>query len=52
MDEMIKAMIDALKKCNGGMVSVKLGKYTFIITDDENGGEYLVSAWDEYCESA
>lgn len=50
MDETIKTMIDALEKYNAGFISVKMGKYTFIITNDEEGAEYLKNAWDEYVE--
>lgn len=52
MDEMIKGMIDALEEYGAGYISVKIGKYTFIITDDEEGAEYLNNSWDEYVKGA
>lgn len=50
MDETIKVMIEALEKYGAGYISVKIGKYTLIITDDEEGAEYLQNSWDEYVE--
>lgn len=50
MDETIKAMIDALDKYGAGFISVKIGKYTIMITDDEDGAEYLNNSWDGYIE--
>lgn len=51
MDETIKAMIEALDKYGAGFISVTIGKYTFMITDDSDGAEFLKNAWDEYVES-
>lgn len=51
MDETIKAMIEALEKYGAGFISVNIGKYTFMIVDDEDGAKYLQNAWDEYVES-
>lgn len=51
MDETIKAMIEALEMYGAGFISVTIGKYTFMITDDSEGAEYLKNAWDEYVES-
>lgn len=48
MDETIKAMIESLDKYGAGYVSVKIGKYTIILTDDEDGAEYLSEAWERY----
>ena len=50
MDETIKAMIDALKEYGGGFISVSIGKYTIMITDEE-GAEFLKEKWDEYVDS-
>lgn len=51
MDETIKAMIEALDKYGAGFISVTIGKYTFMITDDSEGAEFLANAWDEYVGS-
>ena len=50
MDETIKAMIDALKEYGAGFISVSIGKYTIMITDDEEGAEFLKEKWDEYVD--
>ena len=50
MDETIKAMIDALEKYSAGFMSIKIGKYTLMLTDDEEGAEFLQEKWDEYVE--
>ena len=50
MDETIKAMIDALKESGAGFISVSIGNYTIIITDDEEGAEFLKEKWDEYVD--
>lgn len=50
MDEMIKAMIEALNNSGAGFISVKVGKYTIILTDDEDGAEFLSESWDRYVE--
>ena len=46
MDETIKAMIDALEKYGAGFMSIKIGKYTLMLTDDEEGAEFLQEKWD------
>ena len=51
MDEIIKQMIDTLEKCNAGFISVSIGKYTIMITDDRDGAEFLKEKWDEYVDS-
>lgn len=50
MDETIKAMIEALDKYSAGFISVKIGNYTIMMTDDEEGAEYLSESWDRYVE--
>ena len=50
MDETIKAMIDALEEYGAGFMSIKIGKYTLRLTDDEQGAEFLQEKWDEYVE--
>lgn len=50
MNDMIKTMIDALETSGAGFVSVTLGKYTIMITDEKEGAEYLSNAWDNYLE--
>ena len=44
-------MIEALDKYGAGFISVTIGKYTFMITDDSDGAEFLKNAWDEYVDS-
>ena len=51
MDETIKAMIEALEKYGAGFISVSIEKYTIMITDDEEGAEFLKDAWDRYIDS-
>ena len=51
MDETIKAMIEALEEYGAGFISVSIGKYTIMITDDEEGAEFLKDAWDRYVDS-
>ena len=46
MDEMIKSMVDALKKYNAGYVAVKLGEYSIIVTDNETA-EFIENALDK-----
>ena len=51
MDETIKAMIEALEKYGAGFISASIGKYTIMITDDEEGAEFLKDAWNRYVDS-
>lgn len=48
MNNTIKAMIDLLDNSGAGIVSVTLGKYTIMITDDKDGADILMDAWDDY----
>lgn len=50
MDETIKAMIEALKQYGAGFISVSVGEYTIMITDDKDGAEFLKNAWDRYVD--
>ena len=50
MDETIKAMIEALKQYGAGFISVSVGEYTIMITDDKDGAEFLKTAWDRYVD--
>lgn len=50
MNNTIKAMIDLLDNSGAGIVSVTLGKYTIMITDDKDGADILMDAWDDYVE--
>lgn len=50
MDETIKAMKEALDRYGVGFLSVKIGNYTIMMTDDEEGAEYLSESWDRYVE--
>ncbi len=50
MDEIIKTMANELERSNAGFISVKIGKYTVILTDDAKGAEALSKAWNEYAE--
>lgn len=50
MDGIIKQMKDILTQTNTGYVSIKDGKYTLILTDDEEGAKRLGKAWDRYAE--
>lgn len=46
MDEMIKAMVDALDKYGAGYVKVGLGNYSVIVADKETT-EFIEKALDE-----
>lgn len=50
MNNTLKAMIDLLDNSGAGIVSVTIGKYTIIITDDKEGADFLMDAWDKYVE--
>ena len=50
MDETIKAMIEALKKYGAGFISVSVGEYTIMVTDDKDGAKFLKNAWDRYVD--
>lgn len=52
MDIAIEAMIKMLEETGAGLLSVTLGKYTIMITDDEEGAKHLADAWDSYVEEA
>ena len=43
-------MIDALEEYGAGFMSIKIGKCTLMLTDDEEGAEFLQEKWDEYVE--
>ena len=50
MDKIINGMIDALNEYNAGYISVTIGEYTIIITNDKEGADYLSNAWEKYAE--
>ena len=50
MDKILKSMIDALETSGAGFISVTLGKYTIMITDEKEGADYLSNAWEKYLE--
>lgn len=47
---MIEKLIEILNDTNAGFISVKAGKYTIIVTDDDGGAKMLSEAWDKYVE--
>lgn len=48
METILKTMINAMESLGSGFASCNIGKYTIILTDDEDGAEYLKDAWDKY----
>lgn len=46
MDEMIKAMVDALEKYGAGYAKVDLGEYSIIVADKETA-QFIEKALDE-----
>lgn len=52
MNNTIKTMIDLLETSGAGFISVTLGKYTIMITDEKEGAEYLSNAWDKYLKES
>lgn len=52
MSGLIDTLIEMLKKSNAGLISVKVGEYTIIVTDDDDGAKVLDEAWDNYVEES
>lgn len=52
MSELIGALIKILKDSNAGFISAKVGEYTIIVTDDDDGAKVLGEAWDNYVEES
>lgn len=50
MDEILKTMITEMNNFGSGFASCKIGKYTIMVTDDEEGAERLKDTWDKYVE--
>jgi len=50
MDNLVKTLIKMLKESNAGFISTKVGEYTIIVTDDDDGAKALNEAWDKYTE--
>lgn len=50
MDAILKTMINGMNDLGSGFASCKVGKYTIMVTDDEDGAERLERAWDEYVD--
>lgn len=45
-------LIEMFKESNARLLSVKAGKYTIIITDDDDGAKVLDEAWDKYVKES
>lgn len=52
MEDTIKTMIDVLEEMNAGFLSVSFGEYTIMITNDNDGAEYLKKSWDKYVDQS
>lgn len=52
MSGLIDSLIKMLKDSNAGFISTKVGKYTIIVTDDDDGAKVLNEAWDNYVEES
>lgn len=50
MDAILKTMINAMNVFGSSFGSCKIGKYTIMVTDDEDGAERLKDTWDKYVE--
>lgn len=50
MGEAIKALVNILELTGAGYASVKVGKYTIILTDEDEGSERMKQAWDKYMD--
>lgn len=48
----MSGLIEMFKESNARLLSVKVGKYTIIITDDNDGAKVLDEAWDKYVEES
>lgn len=52
MSELLDTLIKMLKESNAGFISAKVGEYTIIVTDDNDGAKVLDEAWDNYIEES
>lgn len=52
MSGLIDTLIKMLKDSNAGFISTKVGGYTIIVTDDDDGAKVLNEAWDDYVEES
>lgn len=52
MSGLIDTLIEMLKESNAGLISTKVGEYTIIVTDDDDGAKILDEAWDNYVEES
>lgn len=52
MSGLIDTLIKMLKESNAGFISTKVGEYTIIVTDDNDGAKVLDEAWDKYVEES
>jgi hypothetical protein len=52
MSGLIDSLIKMLKDSNAGFISTKIGEYTIIVTDDDDGAKVLNEAWDNYVEES
>ena len=52
MSGLIDPLIKMLKDSNAGFISIKVGEYTIIVTDDDDGAKVLNEAWDDYVEES
>lgn len=50
MDEILEIMLKNMNDFGGSFASCKIGKYTIMLTDDEDGAKYLEDAWDKYVD--
>lgn len=48
MEKILKTMINAMESLGSGFASCNVGKYTIMLTDDDEGAEYLKDACDKY----
>lgn len=52
MSGLIDTLIKMLKDSNAGFISTKVGEYTIIVTNDDDGAKVLNEAWDDYVEES
>lgn len=47
---LLETMVQALNESGAGFIAVKINGYTIMITNDEEGAQYLLNSWDKYSE--
>lgn len=48
----MSGLIEMFKESNARLLSAKVGEYTIIVTNDDDGAKVLNEAWDDYVEES